>query len=170
MKLNNRYQRYVGDKIGYICRKILPINKEYYFGRGNKIAICTLSSIDLLVKIAKDNQIMNNIIIVGRLFSENEGIDKIIQFHENFPEIENLVLCGIDATGHKPGNTLLTLIKNGCDENMRIIGSSSPYPVLKSSKMQIERFINKVKVIDMIGVTDLEMIKRIVLKLKFNNY
>lgn len=42
----------LGEAIGEICKIILPISEESYYGNPNSsIAICTLSSMDLLKKI-----------------------------------------------------------------------------------------------------------------------
>jgi len=39
----------IGEAIGEFCKAILPINEEFYLGSSNSsVAICTLSSIDLL--------------------------------------------------------------------------------------------------------------------------
>ncbi len=43
----------IGEAIGELCKVILPINKEFYLGNSDSsIAICTLSSIDLLKNFA----------------------------------------------------------------------------------------------------------------------
>ncbi len=36
------------EAAGKLCKALLPINHEYYLGAGKALAICTLSSIDLL--------------------------------------------------------------------------------------------------------------------------
>ena len=70
----------IGNIIGTLCKIILPIPEESYIGNNSSsIAICTLSSIDLLKNIA-NSEILNHIYIVGRLFSENKGIDSIIKY------------------------------------------------------------------------------------------
>jgi tetrahydromethanopterin S-methyltransferase subunit A len=66
--------------IGEICKRLLPIKHERYVGNGSKIAICTLSSIGLLKEISNDTKLMNELAIVGRLLSENKGIDEIINY------------------------------------------------------------------------------------------
>lgn len=38
----------LGNAAGKLCEVLIPIKHEYYIGEGNSIAICTLSSIDLL--------------------------------------------------------------------------------------------------------------------------
>ena len=69
----------LGDTIGKICEVLLPISEEFYIGNDNSsICICTLSSIKLLKEI-KNSEIINKVAIVGRLFTENKGIDSIIK-------------------------------------------------------------------------------------------
>ena len=69
----------LGEVIGELCKVILPINEEYYLGNPtSSIAVCTLSSINLLKKFA-NSEILNKISIAGRLLSENKGIDSIIK-------------------------------------------------------------------------------------------
>jgi len=56
----------IGEAIGDLCKLILPINEEYYLGNPNsRIAICTLSSINLLKNFA-NSKILNEISIVVR--------------------------------------------------------------------------------------------------------
>src|SRR5215204_3721785 len=66
----------IDNIFGICCYHLLPIKQEYYIGKGRKIAICTLSSMDLLKEIKNNNEIMEKISIVGRLLSENKGIDE----------------------------------------------------------------------------------------------
>jgi hypothetical protein len=41
-----KFENFVGE-----CKFIIPIRHEYYLGSGSRIAICTLSSIKLLIEI-----------------------------------------------------------------------------------------------------------------------
>ena len=59
---------------GRLCEILIPIKDEYFIGKGKTVAICTLSSMDLLQTIARTEGVMNRILIVGRLLSENKGI------------------------------------------------------------------------------------------------
>ena len=69
----------LGNWIGEACKIILPIHEETFHGNPDSaIAICTLSSLDLLRKIA-NSSLLNQISIAGRLLSENNGIDQIIR-------------------------------------------------------------------------------------------
>ena len=115
----------VGNMAGEICKMLIPIHEEVYFGnQKSSIAICTLSDIDLLKKIS-NSKLMEEIFVVGRLLSENKGIDEIIRFVSRNNNVKTIVLCGSDVMGHKPGMALLELYENGVDANGRIINSKS---------------------------------------------
>ena len=129
-------------------------NEEFYLGNSDsKIAICTLSSIDLLKNIA-NSEILNKISIVGRLLSENKGIDSIIKYVNKNQKVKTIIVCGKDVWGHKSGHSLFQLHKNGIDQNNRIINSSSPDPFLTVSKSEIKYFQNNVKLVNLINVTE----------------
>ncbi|MGQ0377224.1 MAG: tetrahydromethanopterin S-methyltransferase subunit A [Nitrososphaerota archaeon] len=150
------------NAIGKLCKTILPINEEIFFGnQKSAIAICTLSSISLLKEISKSD-IMEKISLAGRLLSENKGIDSLVRYTITNNTVKTIILCGKDVTGHKAGHSLLALYKNGIDDDGRIIGSHSPDPVLTVTKSDVTTFCNKVKILDMIGETSLEKINQAV--------
>ncbi|HET6516998.1 MAG TPA: tetrahydromethanopterin S-methyltransferase subunit A, partial [Nitrosopumilaceae archaeon] len=63
---------------GEVCKALLPIPEEVYFGNKNSsVAVCTLSSIDLLKKLSQP-EFLQKIAIVGRLLSENKRIESLI--------------------------------------------------------------------------------------------
>jgi tetrahydromethanopterin S-methyltransferase subunit A len=142
------------DAAGRICEAILPIRHEYYFGRGKELAICTLSSIGLLEEISKSD-IMDRVAIVGRLLSENKGIDAMIRFALEHPDLRRIILCGKEVKGHRAGQALLALARNGVDRDGRIIGAVGPYPILKSPAQDIHAFRKRVEISDMIGTVDI---------------
>ena len=148
----------LGEAIGELCKVILPIPEEYYRGNSDSsIAICTLSSIDLLKKSAT-SEILDNISIVGRLLSENKGIDSIVESVNKNKKITTLILCGKEVWGHKAGHSLSQLHKNGVDRNNRIINSASPDPYLTVSKSQIQYFQNNITLVNLINETDYKKI------------
>jgi len=148
----------LGEQIGKLCKIILPIPEESYQGNPNSsIAVCTLSSIDLLKKLA-NSEILNHISIVGRLLSENKGIDSIIKHVYKNQKITTIIVCGKEVWGHKAGHTLFQLHKNGVDKNNRIINSTSPDPYLIVSKSQIQYFQNNITLVNLINETDLKII------------
>ena len=82
----------LGEAIGELCKAILPISEEFYPGNPNSsIAVCTLSSIDLLKKF-ENSEILNHISIVGRLLSENKGIDSIIEHVNKNQKINTIIV------------------------------------------------------------------------------
>ncbi len=148
----------IGEAIGELCKAILPINEEFYLGNSDsKIAICTLSSIDLLKNIA-NSEILSKISIVGRLLSENKGIDSVIKYVNKNHQIDTIIVCGKEVWGHKSGHSLFQLHKNGTDQNNKIINSTSPDPFLTVSKSEIKYFQDNVKLVDLINETKFELI------------
>ena len=144
---------------GEICKIILPINEEVYFGNPkSSLAICTLSSINLLKEIA-NSDLLSKVSLVGRLFSENKGIDSLVRYVISNKNLETILLCGKDTPGHRPGHSLLNLYKNGIDNQGRINGSSSPDPILTLTKLEILEFQNQVKLIDKIDEISISKIK-----------
>jgi tetrahydromethanopterin S-methyltransferase subunit A len=152
----------LGNIFGEVCKTLFPISEEVYLGNSkSSISICTLSSIHLLKDIA-NSELMNNIALVGRLLSENKGIDLIIRYVNSNPMVKTIILCGQEVLGHKPGYSLLALYKNGIDSTSRIINSSSPDPVLNVSPNEVKKFRSKVRIINKIGIIDLKEITNLV--------
>jgi tetrahydromethanopterin S-methyltransferase subunit A len=148
----------LGDTIGKICEALLPIPEEFYIGNYNSsICICTLSSIKLLKEI-KNSKIINNVAIVGRLFTENKGIDSIIKYINQNKKIKTIIVCGKDVWGHKSGHSLFELHKNGIDNNNRIINSTSPDPFLTVSESEIKYFQKQITLVNLINETNIELI------------
>ena len=148
----------IGNIIGEICRIVIPINEEIYFGNSRcSVAVCTLSSIGLL-KALKDSGLIHDVAVIGRLFSENKGIDNIIRYVNHNHNIKKIILCGKEVWGHKAGHALIKLHKNGVDDSKRIIGSVSPEPLLTVTQSEIEYFQKNVDLINMIGEINYEKI------------
>ena len=140
---------------GKVCEAILPIKHEYYLGKAKEMAICTLSSIGLLEEISKSD-VMNKVAIAGRLLSENRGIDAMIRFALEHPELKRVIVCGKEVKGHRAGQALLALARNGIDNEGRIMGALGPYPILRSPAKDIEAFRRQVEITDMIGTVDIQ--------------
>lgn len=149
------------DAAGKVCEAVLPIKHEYYIGRGKELAICTLSSIGLLEQISK-SEIMDKVVLAGRLLSENKGIDAMIKFTLEHTALVRIIVCGQEVKGHKAGQALLSLYKNGIDKNGRIVGAISPYPILESPLRDVEAFRKQVVIVDMVGTADIEKIMPLV--------
>ena len=77
----------------------------------------------------------------GTLQTENIGMEKVVCNIIANPNIRSIVLCGPESKGHSTGEALMCLVKNGIDENKKIIGTESPTPYLFNlPKEYIERF------------------------------
>src|SRR3989338_9029851 len=135
----------LGNIIGELCKVILPIHEESYIGNSDSsIAICTLS-------------------IVGRLLSENKGIDSIIKYVNQNKKIKTIIICGKEVLGHKAGHSLLELHKNGIDNYGKIINSTSPDPFLTVTKSEINYFQNEINLVNIINETNFDTIKKFVI-------
>lgn len=137
-----------------------PVAGDYFaFCKGATcpVAVTTLASIELAETLAKQKP--SGLCIVGKTETENIGIDKIIKNTLTNPTIRFLIVVGQDSDGHQSGQTLLALAKNGVDEKMRVIGSTGKRPILKNiSASEVDAFRRQVKVIDMVGCEDAQII------------
>lgn len=150
----------LADAVGEICKIVLPIPDEVFYGNpSSPIAICTLSSMSLLRELSK-SRVMNDVAIAGRLLSENRGIDSLVAGVRKNPKIATIILCGKDVRGHRAGHSLLALHKNGVSCGGRIVGSSSPDPTLTVSVRDVRYFQRQVSIVDRIGETDPDRITR----------
>lgn len=160
MNLKNKIEYLAGEA----CKILFPIAVDVFQGNGSKVSVCTLSSIDLLIKISKLD-LMDNLLIAGRLHSENKGIDKLINYCVAHPQLEYVILCGKDTAGHYPGNALINLIENGVDRVGRIKGSFSPSPFICSGNADVEKFKKQITLIDMRNCFDTDKISKTVYRL-----
>ncbi|MBM4237803.1 MAG: hypothetical protein FJ151_04890 [Euryarchaeota archaeon] len=87
----------------------------------------------------------------GTLKTENIGIEKLVVNIISNPRIRFLVACGKDEFGHFPGDALVSLIRNGVDERMRIVGTRAAIPYLCNLPREaVDRFRRQVEVIDLV--------------------
>lgn len=150
------------DLAGEICKILLPIREDVFYGNPvSHIAVCTLSSMDLLKEIS-NSELLGKVAVAGRLLSENKGIDALLSFVANNLTIRTLIVCGREVPGHLAGHSLVTLYKYGVDKNNRIVDSLSPDPVLESTSSQIERFQKQITLVDRIGETDIEKLRQLI--------
>jgi len=148
----------LSDAIGKLCEVLLPIPEEFYIGNTNSsICICTLSSIKLLKEL-KNSEIIENVAIAGRLFTENKGIDSIIKYVNQNKKIKTIIVCGKEVWGHKSGHSLFQLYEYGIDKNNRIINSTSPEPILTVSNSQIQYFQKEITLVNLINETNMQLI------------
>ena len=94
----------LGEAIGELCKVILPIPEERFLGNStSSIAVCTLSSIDLLKKF-ENSDILSQICVAGRLLSENKGIDSMLDYVFKNKNVKTIIVCGKEVWGHKAGS------------------------------------------------------------------
>lgn len=130
------------------------------------IGVCTLASQKLAEEIAKRKPI--GVCITGKTETENIGIEKLIKNSLAISSIKYLVICGQESEGHFSGDSLLALVKNGVDKNMKINGARGRKCILKNiNQEEVETFRNNIEVIDMIGCDDIRSIIKTIEKLKF---
>jgi tetrahydromethanopterin S-methyltransferase subunit A len=68
-------------------------------------------------------------------------------------------VCGKEVKGHKAGQALLSLHRNGINRNDgRIIGATGSYPFLLCSQTDIESFRKQTMIYDLIGIRDMDVI------------
>lgn len=124
------------------------------------VAICTLTDESLSKTVVAAT--WAEIALVGTMQTENLGIERLMQNTLANPNIRFVVLCGVDSRqviGHRPGQSLIALVRSGVDERMRIIGAQGKRPVLHNlSREAIEHFRHTVEVVDMIGETSVPRI------------
>ncbi len=152
-----------------VVRQLDRVRQRYFFkdrewpvvpGRyhvGNKqspVAVCTLSSVALTRKIGP----REDIAIVGKTFTENLGIEKMIRNIVTNPAIRFLVLCGKESP-HRVGQSVQALVANGVDQDGRIVESKGRLPQLTNvSREEIEWFRQQIEVVDLIGEQEVDAI------------
>jgi tetrahydromethanopterin S-methyltransferase subunit A len=119
------------------------------YARGNDyspVAVCViLDTFDFNIPPGLEELLMAGLdtgaALSGMLQTENIGMEKMICNIVANPNIRYIVLCGREAAGHLPGQSLLCLMEGGVDEKRRIVESNAPTPYLFNlSAEAIERF------------------------------
>jgi tetrahydromethanopterin S-methyltransferase subunit A len=135
-----------------------PHAGDYIVGNpGGSVAICTLSTRELpkkLIAVAG-----GDLAIAGRCDTENIGIEKVVLNLIANPNIRWLILCGIEAPGHRAADAFLQLKERGVDANMRVLETASWRPILKNlNLLDVAQFRQQIELVNMIGVTDVSEI------------
>ncbi len=124
------------------------VSGQYYVGqKESPVAVCTLSSLDLMREIGPRDEIA----ILGKTFTENLGIEKMIRNIVTNPSIRFLILCGPESP-HRVGQSIASLKQHGVDAKGRIIKSHGRLPLLKNvTREEINHFRQQIEIIDLIG-------------------
>lgn len=85
----------------------------------------------------------------GTVQTANIGIEKIICNIVANPNIRYLVLGGPESAGHRTGDAIRSLLKNGVDERKQIIGTEAQTASLFNiSQEMIDRFRDQITLVD----------------------
>jgi tetrahydromethanopterin S-methyltransferase subunit A len=131
------------------------VSGQYYVGRKESpVAVCTLSSLDLMRKIGPREEIA----ILGKTFTENLGIEKMIRNITTNPSIRFLILCGKESP-HRVGQSIAALKKHGVDVRGHIVESRGKLPLLKNvTRDAINHFRQQIEIIDLIGEEQIDAV------------
>ncbi len=87
---------------------------------------------------------------------------KLFDIPSNNKSLANIILCGTDTNGHLAGNSLLSLFDRGISRGGRILNSKGHRPYLTVNYDDVESFRNRVSVHNLLGIVDIEFIKKYV--------
>jgi len=119
----------------------------------------TPPEIEKLVKVA----IETGAALAGTLQTANIGLEKLITNVVANTNIRFLVLCGKEVDGHKSGDALIALIKDGVDAKRIIIGTNAPTAYLFNIPVRvIERFRKQITLINLLNEIDSETVRKAV--------
>jgi tetrahydromethanopterin S-methyltransferase subunit A len=119
---------------------------------GGSVAICTLSSRELPPKLIE--AVGSDLAIAGRCDTENIGIEKVVLNLLANSHIRWLVLCGVEAVGHRAADAFLRLKERGVDANMRVLEAASWRPILRNlTLLDVARFRQQIEIVNLTGVT-----------------
>jgi tetrahydromethanopterin S-methyltransferase subunit A len=129
-----------------------PYPGDYIVGNPvGSVAICTLSNRELPPKLIAATG--DDLAIAGRCDTENIGIEKVVLNLLANSNIRWLVLCGVEAQGHRAADAFLRLKERGVDANMRVLESASWRPVLKNlTLLDVGRFREQIELVNLTGV------------------
>ena len=131
-----------------------------------QIAVCTLTS-DVHIKQISQ---WNNIAIVGKVYTPNLGIEKIILNCISNPEIRFLVLCGKDSPVFHAGQALQALFQYGIDQEKRIVNAIGHYPVLRNLPVEkINQFLEQIELVKCMEEDNIAQLQQKMLELSKMN-
>jgi len=144
--------------------------EEYYPWEG-EFSVCNRNGCIAVVLLNFEYIPPSFVAIYGKLKTENIGIEKIVANVISNPNIRYLAVCGEDIKGHKPGKSLISLIKYGIDKNNKIINAPGAIPYIENLNVDaIKRFRNQIKLIDCINITDKKQLDKIIDNYLIKNY
>ena len=135
-----------------------------HFVLGNResaIAVCTLSSTALI-----DQLDATQAAIIGRVYTPNLGLEKMIRNVVSNPRLRYLLVCGKESPVFRVGQSIAMLTLNGVDATGQIIGATGPNAVLSNLPADtIKTFRRQIEVIDRTGETGAGPLNRLLREL-----
>lgn len=140
----------------------IQVGPSFYMGNDESpVAVCTLSSWDLLNALAKA-PIAARLAIIGPLETENIGLERMLMTLLERPRIRWLILCGDEHPGRRPAQALLALLECGVDAQGMIPGARSRLARLSTLRPEhVDAVRRQVRVRDLVGVHDIERITEV---------
>lgn len=127
---------------------------DEYYPWGGEFTTCDSKSCVAVVLLNIEYTPNDKVAIYGPLKTENIGIEKIVANVISNPNIRYLVVCGEEIRGHKSGESLVCLNKNGINETNRIVDAPGAIPYIENLDAEaINRFQSQIETIDLIGLT-----------------
>jgi tetrahydromethanopterin S-methyltransferase subunit A len=134
---------------------------ENYYPWGGDFTTCNPNSCVAVVLLNIEYIPTNKVAIFGPLKTENIGVEKIVANVISNPNIRFVVICGEDIRGHRSGESLIALHKNGIDKQNKIINAPGAIPYIENINNEaINRFQKQIEIIDLIGEKDKENIDK----------
>ena len=123
------------------------------------VAVTTLGSVKFAERLSGAD--LNGVSIIGKVETENVGIEKIIRNVVSNPAIRFLLMVGDEPPKHLTGETLKCLFANGVDfASRKIVGSPGMRPVLPTvTEEELNRFTSQIELVDLIGCRDVAAIR-----------
>src|SRR5258707_1464672 len=146
-------QEHVSAANGQLENSWPPHPGEYIVGNpAGSVAICTVSNRELPKKLIA--AVGSDLAIAGRCDTENIGIECLVLNLLANTHIRWLLLCGVEAPGHRAADAFRRLKERGVDASMRVLESASWRPVLKNLTLfNVARFREQIELVNLIGVT-----------------
>jgi tetrahydromethanopterin S-methyltransferase subunit A len=130
-----------------------------YYPWGGDFTICSEKGCVAVVLLNIDYIPSNKVAIYGPLKTENIGIEKVIANVISNPYIRYLLICGNDIRGHRSGKSLISLHRNGIDNQHRIIDAPGAIPYIENLHEEaIKRFQDQIKIVDLLDVIESKVI------------
>lgn len=165
---NSKGENPVVVRLFYIVSLIIDFFRKMSLKKGNwpvyrgsfsvinpngQVAICTLTSdYNDFVTVHREA-----VAIVGKVYTPNLGIEKMIINIISNPNIRYLLLCGKDSSIFKAGQAIQCLFKYGVNADRRIIQAEGHFPVLKNiTETQLKVFLQQIELVNCIDEMNVE--------------